>query len=173
MMMQALAAGGIPPLTDRERVADDDNPRGYLELEAVKRIAADAGFLSGAEGRAVKMIHALVTKVPAGHQYRVLFMRRPLPEVVASQAVMLQRAGRKGGNLPPEQMQRLFEKQVEQTLTTLRQRDDVQVLQVDYPQVVADPGPVFAKVNAFLGSTLDEEAMRAAVDPSLHRNRGG
>src|SRR4030095_7420336 len=38
MMMQMLVAGGIGPLTDGERVADENNPRGYLELMKVKQL---------------------------------------------------------------------------------------------------------------------------------------
>ncbi len=35
LMMQMLAAGGLPALTDGARAADADNPRGYLEFERV------------------------------------------------------------------------------------------------------------------------------------------
>ena len=38
MMMKMLAAGGMPILTDNARVPDDDNPRGYFELEKVKAL---------------------------------------------------------------------------------------------------------------------------------------
>ena len=31
LMMQMLAAGGLPVLSDGERKADADNPKGYLE----------------------------------------------------------------------------------------------------------------------------------------------
>jgi hypothetical protein len=47
------------------------------------------------------------------------------------------------------------------------------VLRVPYASLVADPAAHAAAVNAFLGGALDEERMRAAVDPSLHRNRAG
>jgi hypothetical protein len=45
------------------------------------------------------------------------------------------------------------------------------VLRVPYAQLVSDPSGVVPTVNAFLGGTLDEARMRAAVDPGLHRNR--
>ena len=38
MMMAMLDAGGIPPLTDQLRAADDDNPKGYYEFEPVKQL---------------------------------------------------------------------------------------------------------------------------------------
>ena len=36
MMMSVLEAGGLEPLKDDIRAADEDNPRGYYELELVK-----------------------------------------------------------------------------------------------------------------------------------------
>jgi hypothetical protein len=42
LMMQMLAAGGMALLTDNVRAADEDNPRGYFEYEAVKRTKRDA-----------------------------------------------------------------------------------------------------------------------------------
>jgi tetratricopeptide (TPR) repeat protein len=45
MLMQMLAAGGLPILTDGERAADEDNPRGYLEYAAAKRPDAGTGWL--------------------------------------------------------------------------------------------------------------------------------
>ena len=56
-MMQMLQAGGMPVLTDGERSADESNPRGYLELEAVKLTRSDAGWVAEATGKAVKVIH--------------------------------------------------------------------------------------------------------------------
>jgi hypothetical protein len=38
-MMQMLSAGGMPVLSDGQRSADANNPRGYYELEPVKSLA--------------------------------------------------------------------------------------------------------------------------------------
>jgi hypothetical protein len=38
LLMQMLAAGGMQVLTDGERTADPDNPRGYYEWERIKRL---------------------------------------------------------------------------------------------------------------------------------------
>ena len=38
LMMQMLEAGGLHPQTDGERTADVDNPKGYYEWEAIKKI---------------------------------------------------------------------------------------------------------------------------------------
>src|SRR5437868_1127771 len=91
MMMRMLEAGGMPVLTDKVRSADEDNPNGYFEFEAVKRTKQDASWLDDSGGRAVKMVYRLLYDLPVNRNYRVLFMRRNLKEVLASQREMLRR----------------------------------------------------------------------------------
>src|SRR5271155_5970790 len=98
LMMQMLAAGGMPILSDGERQADVDNPRGYLEWERVKQLPKDPSCIAEAEGKAVKVISLLLLSLPEGHEYRVIFMHRPLPEVLASQDVMMRNRGTPGAN---------------------------------------------------------------------------
>ena len=45
LMMQMLHTGGLTALTDGLRAADDDNPRGYYELEAVKATERDPAWI--------------------------------------------------------------------------------------------------------------------------------
>jgi hypothetical protein len=101
----------------------------------------------------------------------VVFMQRDLREVVQSQATMLARSGRTGGQLPPERLIAVYEQQLKTVEQWLAARPNFSVLRVPYAQLVSDPSGVVPTVNAFLGGTLDEARMRAAVDPGLHRNR--
>ena len=94
MMMRMLEAGGMAVMTDHIRKADDDNPKGYYEYERVKSIKTDTTWLNEAEGKAVKMISALLTHLPPSHSYQVIFMRRKMEEVLASQQEMLRRRGK-------------------------------------------------------------------------------
>src|SRR5258708_19854994 len=91
LMMQMLDAGGLPVLSDGERKADTDNPKGYLEWERIKQLPKDPSLIAEAEGKVVKVISQLILSLPAGHEYRVVFMQRPLPEVLKSQQKMLLR----------------------------------------------------------------------------------
>src|SRR5579863_3590302 len=93
LMMQMLVAGGMSALSDGERLADSDNPRGYLEWERIKQLPNDPGCIAEAEGKVVKAISKLLLSLPADHEYRIVFMERPLPEVLASQDQMLKRRG--------------------------------------------------------------------------------
>jgi tetratricopeptide (TPR) repeat protein len=86
LMMQMLEAGGLPPQTDGERRADTDNPKGYYEWEAIKKIQSQPELMKepGLDRKAIKVISMLLPHLPYQHEYRVLFMHRPVEEVAAS-----------------------------------------------------------------------------------------
>lgn len=166
-----LELGGIPALTDRARGADESNPRGYYELEAVKKTKQDASWLKEAPGKAVKVISLLLPDLPRTGEYRVVLMLRDLGEIVSSQTTMLARMGRPGGGLPAAQLQQMYAKQLAATDAMLASRPEFSVLRVNYNELMAGPCAVAERVAAFLGSGLDVGAMVGAVDPSLYRER--
>ncbi len=172
LMMQMLAAGGLAPLTDGQRVADPDNPRGYFELERVKKLKADASWLDEARGRAVKIIHLLLRDLPtSGHEYRVILMKRRLPEVLASQRAMLARQGRAGAALSDEKLGAVFAAQMAETEKWLDAQPAIRVLPVWHHELMADPAGEAVRVRDFLGGGLDAAKMAAAVDAALYRQR--
>jgi hypothetical protein len=172
MMMRMLEAGGIPPLTDDVRRADVDNPRGYYELEAVKRTLQDSSWLCAAEGKAVKMVYTLLYDLPFDFDYRVVFLRRRMEEVIASQELMLRRRGGKESDvLALEDLSDRFEKELAKVGQWLRAQDNFEVLEVDYNAMIADPLPQILALDRFLGGGLDTRAMAAAVEPELYRQR--
>ena len=172
LMMQMLQAGGLPALTDGLRSADQDNLRGYLEFEPVKRLRSDRSWLPQARGQVVKIIHLLLRDLllDGSLQYRIVFMQRPIDEVIASQHSMLQREGKAGGD--PEVLKKAFESQLAQLQIWLAGQADIAVLAVPYHRVMEQPQAVAEDLAAFLGLPLDTAAMVQAVDPSLHRQRG-
>jgi hypothetical protein len=170
LMMQMLHAGGLPALSDGAREPDVDNPRGYYELEAVKRTKQDPSWLNGAHGKVVKMVHLLLPDLPADRNYRILFMRRDIAEVLASQRKMLERQNKRGAAIGDAQLTRLFEDQLAKVTRWMGSQPNVSSLDVHYKKLIEDPATQAASLNAFLGGGLDETAMAAAVDPSLYRN---
>ena len=173
LAMQMIHAGGIAAVTDGERTSDEDNPRGYFEFERVKQLKTDKAWLDGAAGKVVKVIHLLITELPDDRPYRVVFMRRDLREVVKSQATMLARSGRAGGGLAPDRLMAIYEQQLKAVEGWLAARPNFARLDLPYAELVASPRAGAARLNAFLGGSLDEAAMCATVDPALHRNRAG
>ena len=171
MLMRMLGAGGMPLLTDGRRAPDEDNPRGYFEFEPVKRTAVDAGWVAGAVGKAVKVVHLLLPNLPPGYNYRVLFVHRDVREVLASQRRMLDRTGRRGAELPTGRLAEVFEGQVRRVLGWVARQPHFRLLSIQHRQVIEAPPAQAKRINAFLGGILDEFAMAAVVDPSLYRNR--
>jgi hypothetical protein len=171
MMMRMLDAGGIPVFADGDRLADADNPNGYYEYEPIKKLNEDSSWVANAVGHAIKAIYLLLYQLPKEYSYRVVFMRRDLPEVIASQDTMLRRSGAATGSMDPRVLARHFETQLRQVDAWLRQQPNMSVLDVPYAEVVRDPQSTAVKVAAFLGETLDVDKMVASVDPALYRNR--
>ena len=110
--------------------------------------------------------------LPEGYSYRVLFVRRKMQEILASQAKMLERRGEAAGAVSDDKMSHLFEKHLQKVFAWMDERPNVAYLNVDYNQALSDPLPVLHRVNDFVGGTLDVDAMAAIVDPALYRNRG-
>jgi len=172
LAMQMLRAGGVPVLTDALRPPDADNPRGYLEYAPVLRTATDASWVAQAPGKAVKVVYALLRQLPPGFEYRVLWMRRRLDEVIASQERMLaRRSAPAEGGLSRERLAEVFAVQLAETEAWLARQPSFRVLALDYGEVVADAQPAARAIDALLGGGLDREAMVGAVDPRLHRQR--
>ncbi len=172
MMMKMLEAGGLPLLTDHQRRPDEDNPKGYYEFERVKQLPrGDIGWLKEAQGKAVKVISALLQHLPPTYRYKIIFMERDLQEVLASQRKMLIHRGEDPDKVDDEELKRLFAKHLQQVRQWLAQQPHMEVLYVSYNALLEDPDPYIRRINAFLGGNLNEQAMREVVDPSLYRNR--
>lgn len=175
MLMQMLHAGEMPILTDHEREADEDNPKGYFEFETVKKMLARGAhdWVDGARGKAVKVVAPLVCSLPAGCRYRVVLIERDYGEILASQAKMIARRGESIEDSPErrERLRREYARLMDRTKMVLHARPDVRLMVLRHEDVLREPGEAAARINGFAGGVLDEARMASAVDPSLHRNR--
>jgi hypothetical protein len=170
-----LEAGGLPPMTDNIRVADVDNPRGYYEWEAIKQIAKKPELLDdeSIQGKAIKCISMLLPLLPTKHQYKVIFMMRPIAEVMASQQAMTSRLGTKGASPDRDQLERGLRAHREEIRRWGRTAPDVEWLEIDYPELVREPEPEIAKLIKFLGQERlpNKKTMCDVIDPALHRRK--
>lgn len=168
LMMRMLEAGGVPVLTDHLRGADESNPDGYYEYEPVKRTRVDSSWVPNAQGKAVKVIYALLPDLPAGYRYRIILMRRDAAEVVASQMAMLGRLGQAGASGSPEELAQLLTEDLTRVLSLVSPAD---LIEIDYAACLRTPEAVAARLNTFLGGGLDTEAMATIPNPALYRQR--
>jgi hypothetical protein len=171
MMMRMLEAGGIPVLIDNIRQPDEDNPAGYYEFEQVKQLRENTQWLQGARGKTVKMVYRLLYDLPSQFDYRVIFMRRNLDEVLASQQKMLERKGKADGAVTDEEMSRLYRQQLDRFDSWIVTQPNFALLDVSYNEILRDPRQPVTQVVDFLGGDLKTEEMLRVVDPQLYRNR--
>lgn len=171
LMMQMLDAGGLEVLSDGERKADTDNPKGYLEWERIKQLPKDPSLIAEAEGKVVKIISQLLLSLPSGHEYRIVFMQRPLPEVLKSQDEMLRRRGNTDSITDTAAIEEAFQRHLIEVNKWLAGSANTEVSRVHYHRVLREPKAVAEEVVAFLKVPLDIEAMVRQVDGTLYRNR--
>ncbi len=173
MLMSMISAGGIPVLADGIREADEDNPKGYFELEAVKKTKEDKSWMENAGGKVVKMISQLLLDLPTDDEYtyKVVFIRRNIDEILASQKKMLIRRGTYKPEISDAEMKNMFLLHIEHIVDYLRSHKCFETLYVNYNLMLTDPTDKIPAINTFLGGELDTEAMAATVDQQLYRNR--
>lgn len=172
LMMQMLDAGGIHPLTDHERIADEDNPKGYYEFERAKKLPeGDVTWLDEAVGKAVKVISALLVSLPDNYPYDVIMMRRDMGGLLASQQKMLERRGVGGDTVSDEVMAASFAKHLEGVYAWMHERENLRYIDVPYDELVIDSKEHIANLADFLGNGLDIKAMAGVILPELYRQR--
>ena len=172
MMMKMLEAGGLKILTDNQREADANNPKGYYEFERVKQMKdGDLAWLPDAAGKVVKIVTGLITFLPSEYKYKVIFMKRDLHEILSSQKKMLGRLGREDDNIPDDQMSKVYEEHLKQVKGWLVRQPNIELMYVNYNTMVSDPTESLQKVNEFLGGGRDVKIMAGVVDKELYRER--
>lgn len=170
MMMAMLAAGGMRVLDDKHRTPDDDNPGGYFEDQRATTIDRNAAWLSEAMNAAVKLISFHLYHVPPRFPCKIIFMERPMPEILASQNAMLQRAGGKQSTDDP-QLQRLYTNHLQHVKGWLAEQKHMDVLYMNHGDVIADPNASAGRIRDHLKRPLDREKMAGAVNPDGHRQK--
>ncbi len=174
MLMKMLESGGMEILTDSERAADIDNPKGYFEYGRIKDLEkeTDKSYIREGRGKVLKVISFLIKDLPDDNDYRVIFMRRDLDEVLASQNKMIHRLGTTDTTATEAAMKEAYRNDIVRTRLLCRNRPNFELIEIGYKPTIDDPAATARSVNAFVGGHLNEAAMREAVDGSLYRNRG-
>ena len=171
LMMQMLRASGMELMHDGKRTPDEDNLEGYWEWEEIKSLKKNPRVIEQAEGKVIKIISALLPQLPPRHKYRIIFMIRPVEEVIDSQWKMIERSGK----VPVSEKQHLIQTQkthLAQTLSALRLRKDIDLIEISYPDLISNPTFQIETLQTFLGPAAPRpDLLVTAIRPDLHRNR--
>lgn len=167
LMMQMLANGGINILTDENRKADTSNPKGYYEYDPVMSIHKDNEWLNLAQNKSVKIVAPLLKFLDPKYRYKVIFMNRDLNEVVKSQQKMI---GKDPETLPTKLFE-AYKKHLAQVEVWKDREPSVELIYVDYKEVINNTKAIVEKVVSFVGVDMNNEEMINSVDMSLYRNK--
>lgn len=172
MMMRMLEAGGMDVFADHLREPDIDNPDGYYEYEKVKNIKEDYKWLDDLHGKAIKVVSMLLYALPTDKNYKIIFMIRNMEEILASQRAMLERKG-KVSDFSAEDMKQVFTKHLEEIKRWLSKQRNMDILFINYNEVISIPHECVKKINEFLDDKLNSMDMLRVVNKSLYRQRSG
>ena len=171
MMMNMLAEGGLQVVSDAIRNADEDNPNGYFEYEPVKQLSEGQNtWLAEADHKVVKVISALLEYLPANHHYKILFMERDIKEILASQRKMLDRR-KEEAKVSDTELESQFRKHLADIKYWLARQPNMEILYVDYRQLVTNPDEICPRIAEFIGFPVDQAKMRSIPNERLYRNR--
>ncbi len=98
-------------------------------------------------------------------------MRRNMQEILASQRQMLIRRGEATDTVSDERMAEMFRKHLAEVEGWLAKQPNIEVIYVNYNQMLEAPAEPVETINKFLGGQLNTAAMTGVVDKTLHRQR--
>lgn len=167
LMMQMLDKGGIDALVDGKREADDSNPKGYYEYEPVMALHRDNSWMEKAQNKSIKIVAPLLKHINPEFRYKVIFMKRNLSEVVKSQQKMIG----KSTDILPVSLFNSYQEQLNHIEVWKEREPGVELIYVDYKEVLNNHEEISKKIEAFIGQELDKDGMAQCIDKSLYRNR--
>jgi len=161
MMMQVLEAGGIHAVTDNVRQADSDN-------KALSR--GNQACLHNAEGRAVKVISTLLRYLSKKKKYKIIFMHRDLDEVLASQKKMLINLNSTSEKNNDDELIQHYKQHIERILTWLSKQENIDVLQLNYVDLLNNKNKHINDLISFLNLKLNKKKMASVIDVSMQHH---
>ncbi|MFB0564879.1 MAG: sulfotransferase domain-containing protein [Candidatus Aminicenantaceae bacterium] len=172
MLMQILNAGGIPVAFDHSsRPPDDNNPKGYYELEGgkiINRLMEGTFRFARYRGKFIK-VTAYGLKYLSPGKYKVIYTERDIEEVLDSMEKMARMQDENR-----EDTRNSFVKLNELIKETISKRSDIEVLLVNYNDILSHPRENIRKICGFIGSSesdIDFDKMINSIDEKLYRNR--
>jgi len=169
MLMQILKAGNVPIKFDESRAADENNPKGYFELEGgkiINRLMEGNFQFEKYKGEFIKITAYGLKFLPPG-KYTIIYSERDIEEILDSMEKMA-----KIEDENRDDTKKAFLNLNEMIKNQIIEREDVDVLFINYNNVLSDPEINIRKIKDFLKiNDNDYHNMIKAVDEKLYRQR--
>ena len=166
LMMQLLNKSSLEILSDGIRQKDISNPEGYYELEAVKGIVRDNSFLKDATGKVVKIVAPLPVYLDKSLDYRIVFMRREIEEVLRSQEKMLN----KDQTSEREKFRTIYEMHLKKTYHFF-ESNSIPYIDIRYKQLLNESEQELKRLIDFLELSTPIEELLSVIKVDLYRNK--
>ncbi len=169
MLMQIINAGGIPISFDKSRKPDDNNPKGYFELEGgkiINKLMESIFPLDLYKGEFIKITAYGLKYLPEG-KYKIIYSERNIDEILDSMEKM---TGEKDKDRSKNKDS--FEKLDKIIKQKIISREDIEVLFLNYNEIIKEQEKNIKKIMSFLKiNDLDVEEMMSVIDSGLYRHR--
>ena len=171
LMMQILQSLEIELFTDKQRSADESNPKGYFEHELVKTIEKDNSWLKDVRGRAIKIVSPLIKYLPLDLNYNIIFMNRDLDEIIQSQQRMLAESNIKDDTIDSADLKQIFIKDLKQARDWIDTKLKCGYLEIFHSKLLVNPESEIEKLIKFLEIDVDIKAAVKVIDQKLYRTK--
>lgn len=170
LLMQILHAGGVPTAFDTSsRPPDESNPKGYYELEGgkiINKLMEGTFPFADYRGKFIKITAYGLKYLPPGN-YKIIYTERNIDEILDSMEKMA-----KIQDESRDETRKSFMKLNGMIKELINKRSDIEVLFVNYNNIIFHPEINIEKVYDFLGSSaFTFDKMIEAVDKKLYRQR--
>jgi hypothetical protein len=169
MLMQILYNGGYPVESDEKRQPDENNPKGYFELEGgkiINKLIEKTFPFEQYKGKIIKITAYGLKYLPQG-DYVIIYSERNIEEILDSMEKMAEITDENR-----TETKEIFIKLNSYIKEHITQRSDCNVLFVNYNEILANPDYNLREIYEFLQQdNANLEAMINTVDRKLYRNR--
>jgi len=170
MMMAILGKAGLSLLHDTKRVADESNPKGYYEYEGIKHLAEAREKFTAKNEQVVKVVAPLLRYLPPENSYRILWMERPIIEIIISQEKM---KGNKALQNFPYQLAMQMEEEQKRILQWIDNQVNMKVEKFAYQDSLTNPEQLILQLASFLPAKYNWQNAVAEIDIKLYRSKIG
>ena len=169
MLMQILYNGGYPVAADKKRPADENNPKGYYELEGgkiINKLIQNQFSFDEYKGKIIKITAYGLKYLPTA-DYNIIYSERNIEEILDSMEKMAQITDENRN-----ETKEVFLKLNSFIKKQIKERSDCNVLFVNYNRILEDPDQHIKEIHDFLNQQeADLKSMIKTVDKKLYRNR--
>ena len=151
------------------RPPDESNPKGYFELEGgkiINKLMEESFPFDSFKGQFIKITAYGLKFLPRGH-YRVIYSERDIEEILDSMEKMARIE-----DTSRSDTRDVFVKLNNMIKDLILDREDMDVLLVNYNQILKNPKDSIQKIHDFFNSSdFSLEQMLSCVDQKLYRKR--